>query len=98
MSVYAAVAIDLERADQSSLRDLGVITRSFPAVGGRGFEASPASIWRIKSAITPPSVPLPSLPPMTSVFGMNGTLLFERASTALTSAVAFAPKAATCRS
>ena len=61
-------------------------------------EAGPASIWRIRSAMTPPSVPLPSLPPMTSVFGMNGTLLFERASTAFTSAVAFAPKAATCLS
>jgi hypothetical protein len=35
---------------------------------------------------------------MTNVFGMNGTLLFERASTAFTRAVAFAPKAATCLS
>jgi hypothetical protein len=72
--------------------------RHFGVVGGNGFGASPASIWRIKSAITPPSVPLPSLPPMTSVFGMNGALLFESASTAFTNAVAFAPKAATCLS
>ena len=75
----------------------GAIPTSFSVVG-TGFGASPASISRIKSAITPPSVPLGSLPPMTSVFGMNGTLLFDRASTAFTNAVAFASKAATCLS
>lgn len=42
------------------------------------FGTSPASSWRMRSAITPPIVPLPSLPPMTSVFGMNGTLLFGK--------------------
>jgi hypothetical protein len=34
--------------------------------------------------------------PLNEDFGTNGRLLFERASTAFTSAVAFAPKAATC--
>src|SRR5262245_19758001 len=68
------------------------------AFDGTALAASPASIWHINKAITPPSVLLPSPPPITSVLGINGTLLLERASTAFTSAVALAPKAATCLS
>ena len=53
------------------------------------FATVPGASLCIRSAANPSRTPPPEpLLPTTKVLGVNGTVLFERASTALTSAVA----------